>query len=456
MENQRERSVNACEGVGAIAHTIDARGRDLAARVARHSAESGYGIGVADDKPRRTRKPAGSRANDGARKGQPRPRRGEGIRAGSGGRTPSGEKRPSRKPTAQNGTGQQGTGRKSAAPRTARASGAGTTRSARSGQARTSQARSDQSRSGQPRTRDGQPRTRDGQPRKRRPQDARGRAAAGTRTDRDDRRSRTGRQGARGTAATKRPTKQTKPLTAKEREEATRRSRRIKLIVFVVAAVVLAIAAILLVTRYALSKIENHTAPVSPVEQYAPVECSADMLSTSVDRLGSQAGQPLQFTTSITNTGERPCYFDAADLRLHITSGDQIIFDTATCQAGIGSKTLLLDTELTTSQPLQWNGLNTGADCSASSAAQPGTYVGRVFLGGDELLESGIVFDLAAAPPPEPEPTDDAEDTGDTDDTGDGGEPADGTPDEGTDAPPTDEGVQAPTEVQSGEPEDTE
>ena len=79
----------------------------------------------------------------------------------------------------------------------------------------------------------------------------------------------------------------------------------------------------------------------------------------------------------------------------------------------------------------------------------------RVFLGGDELLDTGIVFDLGSSPQPseptEPEPTDDAID----------GEPADGDTaesDENTDAPPADEGVQAPTEVQSGEPEaeDTE
>ena len=218
---------------------------------------------------------------------------------------------------------------------------------------------------------------------------------------------------------------------------------------------ILVAAAVFFVTRYALSKIESHTAPVSPVAKYEPVECSASMLSTTVDRIGSQAGQPVQFTTTLTNTGERPCFFDAADLRLHITSGDQIIYDTTTCQAGIGSKTLLLDTELTTSQPLQWNGMNTGAGCSARSVAQPGTYVARVFLGGDELLDTGIVFDLGSSPQPseptEPEPTDDAID----------GEPADGDTaesDENTDAPPADEGVQAPTEVQSGEPEaeDTE
>ena len=113
------------------------------------------------------------------------------------------------------------------------------------------------------------------------------------------------------------------------------------MILSIVAVVILAAASVFFVMRYALSKIESHTAPVSPVAQYEPVECSASMLSTTVDRIGSQAGQPVQFTTTLTNTGERPCFFDAADLRLHITSGDQIIYDTTTCQAGVAAAFVL-------------------------------------------------------------------------------------------------------------------
>lgn len=225
-------------------------------------------------------------------------------------------------------------------------------------------------------------------------------------------------------------------------------------------AVVLAVLAVVFVMRYALSKIESHTAPASPVEQFAPVECSSDMLVTSAERLGEQAGQPMQFTASITNTGERPCHFDATDLRLNITSGDQTVYDTATCQTGIGSKVLLLDTGLTTSQPLQWNGINAGVDCSGTSFAQPGTYVARIFLAGEELLESGMVFELSATPAAKPAP-DEAADNQQADDgaeqseAGQVGEASED--DQAAEEVPNDEGVQSPTELQADDPvEDVE
>ncbi len=375
------------------------------------------------------------RGNDGARKGQTRARRVEG-RSGVGQRQLAGERdRPTR--NQRDGT-QRPDRRRASASRGASEE----RRSAMRGRDDQTRSRGTRSGRGEGRTHDG--RARGGQPRKRRPQDPRGRAVSGVGNRGTHRRGEQETRKRTTTAANK-------PLTAAERDEATRKSRRLKTILFLVVATLLAVAATVFIIRYALSKIESHTAPVSPVEQYEPVECSTETLTVTVDRSGSIAGRPMHFTTSLTNTGERPCYFDTDDLRLHITSGDQIIYDTSTCQAGIGSKLLLLDTDLTTNQSLQWNGLNTGANCSTSSVAKPGTYVARIYLGDTELLDSGIVFDLgygAEPAPAEPQESDESEPAE--------GESADGEPTEsevpaGSDAPNEDD-VQAPTEEQANDP----
>lgn len=196
-----------------------------------------------------------------------------------------------------------------------------------------------------------------------------------------------------GRQATKRPVS-ARPAPRKRTNPARSSFQRRLLTILLI--VVLAIVATFVAVKYALSKIEKHTVPINPVEQFDPVACSSSMLSTTV-QVASTGKSQVAVSVSITNKGDTPCSFDAADLRLQLASGDQTAYDSQVCESGPAAKILLLDTGLTTTQTLTWNGINAGANCQGQSLAGAGTYVARVFLGTDPLLESGYIFELTGS-----------------------------------------------------------
>lgn len=197
-----------------------------------------------------------------------------------------------------------------------------------------------------------------------------------------------------GRQSAKRPVS-ARPSPRKQKDPARAAFRRRLLTVLLV--ILLAVGATFVAVKYALSKIEKHTVPVNPVEQFEPVACSSGSLSTAVNSAGGAAGQQVTLSASITNKGEAPCYFDAADLRLQLTSGDQTVYDSQVCSSGPASKILLLDADMTTTQALSWNGVNAGANCQGKSIAGAGTYVARILLGSDPILQSGYVFELSGS-----------------------------------------------------------
>ncbi|WP_126416758.1 hypothetical protein [Trueperella bialowiezensis] len=170
---------------------------------------------------------------------------------------------------------------------------------------------------------------------------------------------------------------------------------------------------ILLVYNFLTSKLADGEPRPDPLEKFEHVACDPQNLAVTVDRSGTQAGQPVAFTANIKNTGSRPCYFDAADLHLRIESGDQTIYDTSACEPDRDEKMLLLDTQLETAQSLHWNGMNTGPLCTAANPAKSGTYVARLFLNSAELLDSGLVMNLGggAYEPAASDPGEESEDS---------------------------------------------
>lgn len=212
----------------------------------------------------------------------------------------------------------------------------------------------------------------------------------------------------------RRPQRPSRPAPRSTRARGPRDAERARLrknLILGTVAIVLAVVALVGVVKYALSKIETHTTPVNPVAEFEPVACDADMLVTSVERTGSTSGKPVTFSASITNKGARPCFFDAAELRLQLTSGNQTVYDSQVCQAGPAAKLLLLDKGMTTVQALAWNGVNAGVNCQGTSVAGAGTYVARVFRGSQPLLETGHIFELLPGAKAPAKPTESAEPT---------------------------------------------
>ncbi|WP_406714542.1 hypothetical protein QEU98_00875 [Trueperella pyogenes] len=218
-----------------------------------------------------------------------------------------------------------------------------------------------------------------------------------------------GQQRVAGNPPNRRPT-QSRPSKRPARRDLERSRFRRRLLALGVAGL-LAVAAVIFVIKYALTKIETHSTPVNPVAQFEPVACTPSELTASAEVAGRTAGKPIKVATSIKNRGEKPCYFDASELRLQLTSGDHTVYDSQVCKTGPANKLLLLDTGMTTTQELPWNGINVGPNCTGTSPAGAGTYVARVFIGTEPILESGAIFELRQATAPKPANTGEPEGT---------------------------------------------
>ncbi|MFP7696278.1 hypothetical protein [Trueperella sp. LYQ143] len=164
----------------------------------------------------------------------------------------------------------------------------------------------------------------------------------------------------------------------------------------VILSAAVAIISLLLVMFYAMHKIDRHTQPISEVAKYEAIVCTPHSLNVSVDRSTTGAGHPVQFAVTLANNGMQPCYFNASHLSLQITSGGQLVYDSVQCSAALADKTLLLDTQLATTQTLTWDGRASGAGCAGTAMAQPGMYVATVALSGESVLSQPDIFELTA------------------------------------------------------------
>lgn len=132
-----------------------------------------------------------------------------------------------------------------------------------------------------------------------------------------------------------------------------------------------------------------------PVKDWAPVACTTSMLDAQLEIPESSAvGSEIPLKVNLHNTSNaKPCYVDVGwdNVDIEVTSGDDQIVSSQTCEMGEESKQLLLDRDLETSFTLSWLG---GRGCDASNLAQAGTYKATLTFGDEAAGEESAVFVL--------------------------------------------------------------
>lgn len=169
-----------------------------------------------------------------------------------------------------------------------------------------------------------------------------------------------------------------------------------KKILFVIGVLLIAVGAVV-VTRYSLGKIDEHTTAVDPALELTPVACTSTMLSSTLTVQGDQAGAATNLVLNLTNSDPKvPCFIEPGDssLRVTVTSGEEQMFDSVVCDVPVVPKRLLLSPGLTTNPSVTWSGVNGGTSCTGTALAEAGTYVARAYLNGQEMAGSGVVFEL--------------------------------------------------------------
>ncbi len=118
-----------------------------------------------------------------------------------------------------------------------------------------------------------------------------------------------------------------------------------------------------------------------------PVPCLSDAVDAelSLDTTSLSAGDSLRITMDVTNTGDVPCLVNLGHgaLTVQVTSGDDVIWDTAECPRGDEEVSLLLDIDASSDRTITWDGQRCGTD----DDARPGSYqvTAELALDGGEL-----------------------------------------------------------------------
>ncbi|MCF2706011.1 hypothetical protein I6E29_01835 [Arcanobacterium haemolyticum] len=164
--------------------------------------------------------------------------------------------------------------------------------------------------------------------------------------------------------------------------------------------VVVMLIAVIAVGNFVTGQLQarSDSARVDPTALYTPVACEASQVRTEMETSNSDAGAPVTFTVTLTNTSqEHPCWIDTgwAHVNVDVSSGSAHLASTKDCQAGSESKTLLLDRGMTTSFSVVWNG-GIGSGCVSPSVApaQPGTYSAELTFGESAAQGAKIGFVL--------------------------------------------------------------
>lgn len=212
----------------------------------------------------------------------------------------------------------------------------------------------------------------------------------------------------------KTPKNQGKPRPPKYTEAQIRRNRLIAL-----AIVILAIVGMVLAIREVAAAFTRwQTAQAAEAKAYQlrmeertfppPKPCPDNSLEIALTHPSAviNVGAGGQAEMTVHNTGKTACtvMIDPAKVGMQIISGNQIIFNSTSCQpTDAPTQQLLLDRGMTWKQTLNWDGLVHNADCSpASNVATAGTYrLNAVWNGAVTGPET--VFALQN-PPPDPTP----------------------------------------------------
>lgn len=146
--------------------------------------------------------------------------------------------------------------------------------------------------------------------------------------------------------------------------------------------------------------VEQPTGP-SEEELANPTDCAAGGLELQVKLAADSlpAGQPADIPVTVRNTGEVPCLVDMGSgaLAVEITSGDDAVWSSRHCGAGLPEeRRLLLDAGSSETAVLTWQGTRSTEGCSGEQPkTKPGTYRLHVALnseGGSQEQEQ--VFGL--------------------------------------------------------------
>lgn len=127
---------------------------------------------------------------------------------------------------------------------------------------------------------------------------------------------------------------------------------------------------------------EQEEEPAGPTaEELAnPKDCRLDALELDVTLSADSlpAGETANIPMRIKNTGEVPCLFDASSstLSVRITSGDDPVWSSKHCGAGLpDERILLLDVGARDTSVVVWPGTRSEKGCpSDQPATTPGTY----------------------------------------------------------------------------------
>lgn len=143
-------------------------------------------------------------------------------------------------------------------------------------------------------------------------------------------------------------------------------------------------------------------ATLSAVEEAARAAgvdvCRPQTLHVTFDATAGafDGGKKPQFAITITSTADDACLLEAGDVnrRVTITSGDDVVWSSAHCQAAEPeSRRLLLGPGDPSEETYTWPRIRSAEGCPADlPAPKPGTYTATLTLDGTEVAKT--VFDL--------------------------------------------------------------
>ena len=235
-------------------------------------------------------------------------------------------------------------------------------------------------------------------------------SAARPRRDAEGRPQRTGARGQQRPTSRTAPAQRSPEAQARARERARQvaeqkqaRRRLIIRLLLIIAAIALVIVLVVVSTklvRDSLAQVEVNTSAPNPADEFREVQCTSEMLDFSSAYSGRAAGDPVNFTATLSNTDPKhPCFIDAGydHVKVIVTSGEETIWDSQKCALGNQQEMLLIGSKQETQISAMWDGIVSGPDCTGTREAQPGTYHARFYWDNKEVTDD-MVFELIAKP----------------------------------------------------------
>lgn len=134
--------------------------------------------------------------------------------------------------------------------------------------------------------------------------------------------------------------------------------------------------------------------------------CPERDITVSAEADDAVSGTPTPVKLTLENRGNVACSTSLSQFSLQITTGDQLVYNSANCAEDQQSSTpLLLRPGGSWSGALRWDGLVYANGCTppagGARAALAGTYKVAIIMGGREV--ESTVFDVTPVPAPPPQ-----------------------------------------------------